>query len=164
MEQEERIIVEYAGFWRRLGAFLIDALIVGSMNCVLTAPWRWIFSVSRPWHSEGWLNAFFYHDPFVGITVLIAAIYCVVFWLWRGQTPGKIVMNVKVLKEDGTPLTLSGAIVRFLGYMVCFMTLGIGFVILAFDERRQGLHDKIALTVVVKIPQPKLRLPEANIG
>lgn len=73
-------------------------------------------------------------------------------------------MNIKVLKEDGTHLTLSGAIVRFLGYFVCVLTAGIGFIILAFDERRQGLHDKIALTVVVKIPQPTLHVPEASIG
>lgn len=164
MEREEKIVIEYAGFWRRLGAFMIDALIVGSMNWVLTSPWRWIFSFFRPWHSEGWLSPVFYHDPFFGITVVIAAIYCVVFWHWRGQTPGKILMNIKVLKEDGTHLTLSGAIVRFLGYFVCFLTLGIGFIVLAFDERRQGLHDKIALTVVVKIPQAKLQVPEASMG
>ncbi|MDD5401684.1 MAG: RDD family protein [Dehalococcoidales bacterium] len=163
MESDGNIVVEYAGFWRRLGSFIIDALIIGSMNWVMTAPWRWIFSVFHNWH-DGWLSPVFYHDPFVGITVLIAAVYSVVFWLWRGQTPGKIVMNIKVLKEDGTPLNLSGAIVRFLGYVVCFLTLGIGFIILALDERRQGLHDKIALTVVVKIPQPKLRLPEASAG
>jgi len=164
LEQEDKLVVEYAGFWRRLGAFVIDALIVCLMNWVLTVPWRWIFSVFRPWHSGSWVETFFYHNPFVGITVLIAAVYCVVFWLWRGQTPGKIAMNIKVLKEDGTHLTLSGAIVRFLGYFVCVLTAGIGFIILAFDERRQGLHDKIALTVVVKIPQPTLHVPEASIG
>ena len=164
MEKEDKIVVEYAGFWRRLASFLIDAFIIFFINCVLTAPWHWILSIFRHWHSGGWLDTFVHANPFVGITLLIAAIYCVVFWVWRGQTPGKIVANIKVLKEDGTHLALSGAIVRFFGYIVCMLTLGIGFWMLAFDERRQGLHDKIALTVVVKIPEPKAPVPKTSVG
>jgi uncharacterized RDD family membrane protein YckC len=73
-------------------------------------------------------------------------------------------MNIKVLKDDGTPVTPSIAILRFLGYIICFLTLGIGFFILAFDERRQGLHDKLSSTVVIKIPAVKIGLTEASMS
>ncbi|MBN1368673.1 MAG: RDD family protein [Dehalococcoidaceae bacterium] len=164
MEREENIVVEYAGFWRRLAAFLVDGLVILSCNWVLIAPWRWIFSVLFPWKPGVWPGSFPFHDPFAGVTILIGVVYFVLFWVWRGQTAGMMVMNIKVLKEDGTAVTPSTAIIRYVGYIVCILTLGIGFLALGFDERRQGLHDKMALTVVVKLPPVKLRLPEATTG
>ena len=164
MDREEHIVVEYAGFWRRLGAFVIDGLAILSINWLLVAPWRLALISSRIWQPEGWVGPFPVHDPFAVFTLLIGAVYFVFFWTWRGQTPGKIILNIKTLKGDGTPLTLSDAIVRCMGYIICGLTLGVGFLALAFDERRQGLHDKIALTVVVKVPPVKMRLPEASAG
>lgn len=164
MEREEKIVVEYAGFWRRLAAFLIDGLVILSCNWVLVAPWRWVFSVLFPWKPGVWPGPFPLHDPFAAVSVFIGVVYFVLFWTWRGQTPGMMVMNIKVLKEDGTAVTASAAGIRCVGYIICALTLGIGFLALAFDERRQGLHDKMALTVVVKVPSIKLRAPEASTG
>ena len=62
---------------------------------------------------------------------------------------GQIVFNVQVVRADGKAVDLRTAIVRFLGYIVCALTLGIGFLVAAFDARKQGLHDKIANTYVV---------------
>lgn len=84
---------------------------------------------------------------------LVNVIYFIGLWTWRGQTLGQIVVNVQVVRTDGTPVDLRTAILRFLGYIVCYLTLGIGFLIIAFDERKQGLHDKIAGTYVIPVPR-----------
>lgn len=164
MEHQDSIVVEYAGFWRRLGAMIIDILAVISINWFVIAPWRLALKVSHIWQPEGWLGPFPVNDPFAIVTLLIAGLYFTCFWACRGQTPGSMILNIKVLSYDGRQISFSTALKRFAGYAVCVLTLGIGFLILAFDERRQGLHDKIALTVVVKVPPVKLRLPEASMG
>jgi len=164
MVQDEKIVVEYAGFWRRLAAILIDGLVISGINWVLLAPWRWAFAVSHPWRPETWFDPFPFEGTLVFLSVLVGAVYFIAFWVWRGQTPGKIIMNIKVLRQDGSMVVLQVAAVRYLGYIICGMTLGIGFLALAFDERRQGLHDKMALTVVVKVPPVKLRIPEVSMG
>ncbi len=164
MDNKNHIVVEYAGFWRRLSALAIDMLAIVSINWLLIAPWRLASSLTRPWQTEGWPAPFQAGNPFVVIFALVGVFYFVFFWSWRGQTLGKMILNIKVLKADGTRITISDSVIRFLGYIICVMTLGIGFLVLAFDERRQGLHDKMALTVVVKVPPVKMRLPEASAG
>jgi uncharacterized RDD family membrane protein YckC len=78
-------------------------------------------------------------------------IYFIGMWAWKGQTLGQMVVNVKVVGADGQKCDLRAAVLRFLGYLLCGLTLGIGFLIVAFDRRKQGLHDKIADTFVIKI-------------
>ncbi len=85
-----------------------------------------------------------------GITVA----YSVIFWAGRGQTPGMMLLNTKVLRGDGTHIGTGHALLRYLGYIVCFLMAGIGFLWIIFDSRKQGIHDKIADTVVVKLPEP----------
>jgi uncharacterized RDD family membrane protein YckC len=136
MEQTDAIALEFAGFWRRFAAFIIDAIAIS----ILT-------SIVLPFHNipHFWNNvSAWYFFPLMAInnflSTLITIAYPVVFWTWRGQTPGKMVMNIKVIRTDGSNLTI-----------------GIGFLWIAFDARKQGLHDKIADTYVVKLPTPALR-------
>jgi len=142
--------LEYAGFWRRFAAFIIDAVLLSILTSVLF-PLRGL-GLSF-WHfSTAW-----YFVPLVAISNLISSLvtvaYQVIFWTWRGQTPGKMIMGIKILRGDGTGITLGYALLRFLGYIVCTMMLGTGFLWIAFDSRKQGIHDKIADTVVVILPQ-----------
>ena len=111
-----QIQMEYAGFWIRLAAWLIDVILLSII-------------------SWGIANVAY----FIGL------------WAWRGQTLGQIVANVKVVRADGKRVDLRTAVLRFLGYIVCVLTLGIGFLMVAFDERKQGLHDKIANTYVIRL-------------
>jgi len=83
---------------------------------------------------------------------IVNVVYFIALWAWRGQTLGQMVANVKVVRTDGSPVDLRTAVLRYLGYLVCVLTLGIGFLIIAFDSRKQGLHDKIADTYVVPVP------------
>jgi len=108
--------MNYAGFWIRLLAFLIDAVLLSFI-------------------SWGVVNVAY----FIGM------------WAWKGQTLGQMVLNVKVVKADGQRCDLRAAVLRFLGYLLCCLTLGIGFLVIAFDRRKRGLHDRIADTCVIKV-------------
>ncbi len=140
--------LEYAGFWRRFAAFFIDAIIILIVRVLI--PFEGFFF----WNNQpAW-----YFVPLIAISnlvfMLVTVAYSVVFWAWRGQTLGKMVMNIKVLRGDGSNITIGYALLRYLGYIVCVLMLGAGFLWIAFDSRKQGIHDKIADTVVVKLPEP----------
>jgi len=111
----EELKLNYAGFWIRLAAYLIDTILL----CII---------------SWGFINV----------------VYFIGMWAWKGQTLGQMVANVKVVRTDGQRCDLRTAVIRFLGYILCCLTLGIGFLIIASDRRKQGLHDKIADTYVIK--------------
>jgi uncharacterized RDD family membrane protein YckC len=69
-----------------------------------------------------------------------------------GQTPGKMALRIKVVCTDGSQLTYGRAAKReVLGKFVSSILLGIGYLMVAFDHRKQGLHDKIADTYVIKL-------------
>jgi len=78
-------------------------------------------------------------------------IYFIGMWTWRGQTLGQMVVNAKVVKTNGKSVDLRVAVIRFLGYLLCGLTLGFGFLLVAFDKRKQGLHDKLAETYVINV-------------
>ena len=124
---------EKIGFGRRLVAVLIDAVILAIVNQILSG-------------ATG-------QDPTAssGLSTLIGIAYTIGFWLtWNGQTPGKRVMGIRIVKADGTPFGLVPAILRYVGYFVSAIVLLIGFIWILFDKDKQGWHDKIAGTYVVK--------------
>jgi uncharacterized RDD family membrane protein YckC len=143
--------LEYAGFWRRFAAFVVDAILLSIIISILS-PFRGY------WFNIWNLNKTWYFVPLITISNLLSSLvtvaYSVVFWAWRGQTPGGMILNIKVLRGDGTRISFGYALLRYLGYIVCGLMLGTGFLWIVFDPRKQGIHDKIADTVVVKLPEP----------
>jgi len=125
------VAMNYAGFWRRLVAVIIDGVILGAITGVLMA----IFGAQQ---AASWLGS------------IIGIIYVIGFWTWRGQTPGKMVMGIKIIKTDGSPIGIGRAILRYVGYLVSAIIICIGYLMIAWDSKKQGLHDKIAGTYVVK--------------
>lgn len=71
--------------------------------------------------------------------------------LWGGQTPGKRLMRIRVLRLDGQPMTWWAAFERFGGYAASIFTGLLGFVQILWDRNRQGMHDKICETVVIRL-------------
>lgn len=128
-EVEIESTMEYAGFWRRFGAYIIDAIILG----VITQPFQLISA-----EAAGYIGG------------IISLVYIIGFWTWRGQTPGKMALGVRIIKTDGSPIGLGTAILRYIGYIVSAIILLIGYFMIAWDSKKQGLHDKIAGTYVVK--------------
>jgi len=70
--------------------------------------------------------------------------------LWRGQTPGKRLFGVRVVRLDGEPLTMWGSFERFGGYAAGLVTGLLGFAQVLWDRNRQAIHDKISETVVIR--------------
>jgi len=138
--------MNYVGFWLRLGGFIIDGLLV----CIVIIPLGVWASVSTPWlRAGGYLVA----APFIllGIAFVIGFLYFTLFWAWRGQTPGKMLIRAKVVRTNGEALSFGHAVLRFLGFVVCFLTIYIGFIMIAFNVQKRGLHDTIADTCVIKL-------------
>jgi uncharacterized RDD family membrane protein YckC len=144
----------YAGFWVRLFARAIDLiLILATFNLFylgdrmgadagLWAPsgLEEEFGLDRLSAENALRIAFF---------LLFPVFYYVYLHGAYGQTFGKMALRIKVLNEDGTPLDYRKAFLRWLGYFLCDLTLNIGYLWVAFDPRRQGLHDKVCRTIVV---------------
>lgn len=82
---------------------------------------------------------------------IVGLVYNWYFWTRQdGQTPGKRIMNLRVVKTDGSAISDTDAMVRYIGYYLNTALLMIGWLWALFDERGQGLHDKIASTMVVR--------------
>lgn len=86
---------------------------------------------------------------FALIGVGIAIGYPVGFWVLLGQTPGKLLMGVRIARINGQPLTIRRALLRYVGYWLSAIPLGLGFFWVLVDDRRQCWHDKLAGTYVV---------------
>ena len=150
--------VDYAGFWLRLAAFIVDGIIMGVLVWVFNGVWSMAFGL-------GWMGGtteFFVTEVEGGtvfwvlgilITFLMISAYLIGFWAWRGQTPGKMLLRLKVLHGDGSNIGWGTAVIRYLGFIISTMVVLLGHIWVLFDSRRQGLHDKIADTVVIRLPK-----------
>lgn len=138
---------DYGGFWVRVLAFILDAIVLGVATTALgplfgsgavvnTAPDR--FEVDYGANALG---------------TLVGLVYMVGFWSVRGQTPGMMPFRLRVVRaSDGTRPDWVVSLLRYVGLLISFAVLFIGVIWAAFDGRKQGWHDKIAGTVVVRDP------------
>jgi uncharacterized RDD family membrane protein YckC len=164
--------LQYAGFWIRLGAYLLDFIpllvigfifvlpMFGAMGDVIRAmpPLPVGVGVNSPEYLE-WQRVLqqrlsgamapMYSAS--GVLQLVSILYFVGFWAWRAQTPGMMVLGLRIARDaDGTAPGLGRSILRYIGFFISALVLFIGFIWIAFDSRKQGWHDKIAGTVVVR--------------
>jgi predicted Zn finger-like uncharacterized protein len=140
---------EYAGFWIRFVAYLIDSFIIGGLQLVLGLLLG--FAIG----SLGGLTA--QGDAAMGMVtwlfgVVIGLSYAVFFTGHCGQTLGKMALRIKVICSDGSEISYGRAALREVpGKFLSGILLGIGYLMVAFDSKKQGLHDKIANTYVIKL-------------
>ena len=123
------------GFLTRVVAFIVDAIAVGIATTIL--------------------NALAFGGDAVrsqALGTLLGLLYYVYFWSGAGggQTLGMKVLNIKVVRTDGAALTVTGAILRYVGLVISFFVVFIGVIWVAFDAQKQGWHDKMAGTYVVR--------------
>lgn len=76
-------------------------------------------------------------------------IYASVFWMLGGQTLGDAVMGIRVVRTDGAPMDFLTSLRRVIGFGICLLTGGLGFLLILVSNKRQGLHDLIAGTCVI---------------
>jgi len=140
---EKRIVV--IGFGRRLVAILIDGALVFILSFIVAA------AVSVIPLFIGWLIPIPVTALIVPAGLLFSVIYFAGAWQKSGQTIGNMVVGIKVVGQDGSRLSWGKALLRYLGYIVSGIVASIGFLWVAFDRKRQGWHDKIAGTYVIRI-------------
>jgi len=123
------------GFWRRAVAYIIDAVLLTIVSQVL---YSLLFGGDQVRGQ--------------GLGLLIDVAYFGYFWssYGNGQTLGMRALGIRVVRTDGTELTLTTALIRFVGLVISLAVILIGVIWVAFDANKQGWHDKIAGTYVVK--------------
>jgi uncharacterized RDD family membrane protein YckC len=130
---------KYAGFWLRLLAFAIDYFIIIIASKIM-------FGGRVVNFSGGTIDM-----NFNGIFILIPILYFILFWKFFDATPGKMILKIKIISPDGKDgLSWKNVLLRYLGYIISALVVFIGFFWIGFDKKKQGWHDKIAKTFVVK--------------
>jgi uncharacterized RDD family membrane protein YckC len=151
---------EYVGFWARVLASVVDLLLSALLLTPLLnalyhrpAPSGIGTLLRSPEAASGLLiDALTPHGTMdVVLDYLVPAAVVLAFWLARQATPGKMLIHARIVDAETMAKPSAGRLlVRYLGYYVGFFSLGLGFVWVAFDRRKQGWHDKLAGTVVVR--------------
>lgn len=86
------------------------------------------------------------------------------FWTRTGgQTPGKSLLRIRVISEEGGDLNDRAALLRVLGYYLGQLSIGLGFVWAAFNRQQQGWHDKLAHSLVVTSDEPARLVPRQRM-
>jgi uncharacterized RDD family membrane protein YckC len=128
--------VEKAGWGTRALAILIDAIGIGIIAAAISSI----------------LGGGTTSTQYQGLSTLFQAAYFTYFWsaAGKGQTLGSRALNIRVVKTDGSYLDYAGAFLRYIGFFISCVAFLLGVIWAAFDAQKQGWHDKIAVTYVVK--------------
>ena len=138
--------IEYAGFWIRVIAALIDTIL---MIIVFVPVLFLLGSVADVAIISSLAGVVF------GIVIYVLPVIAIIaFWTFKSATPGKMILKLVIVDEKtgGTP-TISQWVVRYVGYYVAMLPFFLGLAWVGIDKRKQGLHDKLSRTVVVKKPR-----------
>ena len=142
--------LEYAGFWSRVGAAVVDAILL----VVVTAP---LLIAIYGWaYFSPFRTGFIAGPADILINYVLPAIAVLLFWHYAQATPGKMAIAARIVDaETGEKPSTGQFIGRYLGYFVAIIPLGLGIIWVAIDRRKQGWHDKLAGTVVVRNTRPE---------
>ena len=129
--------LDYAGFWIRVGAVIIDAVILQVINVALA------FII---------VGTYDMLAPSVSVQIL-SAVLGVLYYVGmesssRQATLGKMAVGIKVGKANGERISFLNATGRYFAKIISVIILFIGYIMVAFDSKKQGLHDKLANTYV----------------
>jgi uncharacterized RDD family membrane protein YckC/ribosomal protein L40E len=167
LPEETTVPGEYlvpAGFWIRFASFLIDNIfvIIGSLvfTLVLVAiiitifpnlagntadEFTWDAVLTASEKPATWLDWAIY------VFLFVFGLAYFTFTIGRkGQTLGKLMLGLKVVRTDGSRAGYLRAFVRSWGYLLCIASIGIGFLVIAWNDQKRGLHDFISNTKVIK--------------
>lgn len=154
---------QYKGPGIRLAAFVVDLLVLLVISIILgqvPGVGGIVNSVTSEVGFAAWQQWMY---------MGIVTVYFVGFWTWRGQTPGKMLTGLKIVKTDGSPIGIRRAVLRFVVfflYLMLWAAISVNFgilfaiiigalIITAFNKKRKGIHDFIAGTVVINSRPPK---------
>ncbi|WP_193162452.1 RDD family protein [Microbulbifer hainanensis] len=134
---------QYAGFWIRFGASLLDTLIL----LIFTLP-----LLAAIYGDYYWSSASLIKGPAdVLISYVFPFVATILFWIYKSATPGKMAVKARIVDaRTGKAPTVQQSVIRYIGYIVSTIPLCLGFLWIAWDSKKQGWHDKMAGTVVIR--------------
>lgn len=144
--------VSKGGFWIRTMAYLIDTVILEFLSLILMLVGMLAMSVGPaglPAMDEERIMGLLV--PYYLFSTIVTIVYFTYFHGSVGQTPGKMLCGLKVVRINGEPLGYGRAFLRWAGYLPSSLIFGLGFLWIAWDRRKQAWHDKIAGTHVIRL-------------
>ena len=161
LESENTGNVNYAGFWLRFVAYLIDDIIISSVGFVISLPFigTIIFSgIALSDMEKCEETTFMGIAGIVGIVLLLAITLTVVSWLYfalmesskQQATLGKMALSLKVTDMEGNKISFGRATGRYFGKILSGMIFMIGYILAGLTEKKQALHDMIAGCLVIR--------------
>ncbi len=142
--------LQYAGFWIRFASYLIDvipiAVVGGILNVSLGTGFKCGFGSDNIYRCNGGTGSI---GSWLGFLVL--GVYWVLTWSLLGASLGQKALGMRVVDAaNGERIDIGKSVLRYIGFIVSVIPLAIGLIWAAFDPRKQGWHDKIANTFVVR--------------
>jgi len=138
---------QYAGFWRRLFAFNMDSLLLSLIGSALAVA---LFGYDAVMQMQQNTDLTLPDWNLILLDQAIPALWTIAFWLSWKATPGKLLLDCQVVDADTLQKAGVGQLIlRYLCYLLSAVPLGLGFLWIAINPRKQGWHDKLANTVVI---------------
>lgn len=147
----------FGGFWRRSLAYIVDKFILYLMSLILFLIGLFAMGLGggSPWSIAMTGDLPRGMGLFMAVYLVTALLMDMIYFIWFhgtvGQTLGKKLCGLRVIRISGEKMTLGIAFLRWVGYLISGIFFFLGFIWIAFDDRKQGWHDKIALTLVVRV-------------
>lgn len=138
---------QLAGFWRRFAAYIIDALIVGVSGSIVQSILAAIIGASgSDMAGTTWRGGL--------ISLFLGLVYFGYLWARNGQSLGYMALGLRLVKTDGSPVSFGLGMFRYLviylSFLVCAVPALISAFMIGMSEQKQGLHDRVAGTIVVR--------------
>lgn len=159
--QQDQKPVQYAGFWWRFLAYIIDEIVISFVSWIFIIPILAIFGISLYSLKQSGFDTddpMLFAGPFIMAIIAMAFISTLVKWLYfsvmesskHQGTIGKLVLKIKVTDTSGSRISFARATGRYFGKILSGMILLIGYIMAGFTERKQALHDILTGCYVIK--------------
>lgn len=141
LSQEEA--PRYVGFWARTFATIVDWVLIS----IITMPTLFLVYGAGYFESDELVMG----SWDVILNYVFPAVVVLLFWRYKSATPGKMLMSAVIVDADtGAKPSMGQLVGRYFGYIPSMVVLGLGYFWVAWDPKKQGWHDKLAGTVVVR--------------
>jgi uncharacterized RDD family membrane protein YckC len=159
--QQDQKPVQYAGFWWRFLAYIIDEIVISFVSWIFIIPILAIFGISLYSLKQSGFDTddpMLFAGPFIMAIIAMVFISTLVKWLYfsimesskHQGTIGKLVLKIKVTDTSGSRISFARATGRYFGKILSGMILLIGYIMAGFTERKQALHDILANCYLIK--------------
>ncbi len=138
---------KYAAWYLRLAALAVDKILILTLVLLIVPGSGRVMTLLA---GGNWQEAFYFLGTFDGVwLVAVLPVYFVVMWGLFSRTLGMMLLKISIVDYNGARLGWVTAVLRLFGFYLCWLPLGLGFLPVLLNKKRQGLHDKLTKTLVV---------------